>query len=38
MKGNIFEIKFVSGEKVDIYIPEAAFYSSKAFKKYFDKE
>ena len=38
MKGNIFETKFVSGEKVDIYIPEAALYNSKAFKRHFDKQ
>lgn len=38
MKGNIFELKFVSGEKVDIYIPEAALYNSKSFKRHFDKQ
>ena len=31
-------MKFVSGEKVYIYIPEAAIYSSKAFKNYFSKQ
>ena len=38
MKGNIFSLRFVSGEKQDIYIPEAALYSPKMFKKHFDKQ